>query len=175
MSVRLCLGRLSVPGRSGCGGGGGGGARRLAAWSSSSSSFSSLPDNNGGANVALSAAAAAGAGPSSSGHGAADNSSNDISSSSSNTVNTVNTTTADNVRRRVGRAQQALQLKESRGHIDVKGARSTFSEFAASELTQLADVMPPGGGQDRWRGAVAVVGLHRRTYSCCIQLTAHSA
>ena len=57
--------------------------------------------------------------------------------------------------RRLGRALQALQLEESRGHCDVRGARSLFSEYAASELARLGDLLPPGGGKDRWRDAVA--------------------
>lgn len=58
--------------------------------------------------------------------------------------------------KRVGRALQALKLEESRGHCDVRGARSLFSEFAASELVRLGDVLPPGGSRDRWQRAVAV-------------------
>jgi hypothetical protein len=59
------------------------------------------------------------------------------------------------VGKRVGRALQALQYEESRGHIDVRGRASLFSEYAARELTQLADALPPGGGRERWQGAVA--------------------
>ena len=57
--------------------------------------------------------------------------------------------------KRVGRALQALKLEESRGHCDVRGVRSLFSEFAASELVRLGDVLPPGGSRDRWQRTVA--------------------
>ena len=59
------------------------------------------------------------------------------------------------VGKRVGRALQALQLEESRGHCDVRGVRSTFSEYAADELVRLGEVLPPGGSRDRWQRAVA--------------------
>ena len=59
--------------------------------------------------------------------------------------------------RRVGRALQALQLEESKGHVDVRGARSLFSEYAANELTKIGtEVLPPGSdGRERWERAVA--------------------
>ena len=59
------------------------------------------------------------------------------------------------VGKRVGRALQALQLEESRGHCDVRGARSLFSEYAADELARLGEILPPGGSRDRWHAAVA--------------------
>ena len=59
------------------------------------------------------------------------------------------------VGKRVGRALQALQLEESRGHCDVRGARSLFGEYAADELARLGEILPPGGSRDRWRAAVA--------------------
>ena len=59
------------------------------------------------------------------------------------------------VGKRVGRALQALQLEESRGHCDVRGARSLFSEYAADELVRLGEILPPGGSRDRWHAAVA--------------------
>ena len=59
------------------------------------------------------------------------------------------------VDKRVGRALQALQLEESRGHCDVRGARSLFSEYAAEELVRLGEILPPGGSRDRWHTAVA--------------------
>lgn len=55
----------------------------------------------------------------------------------------------------MGRALLALQLEESRGHCDVRGKRSLFSEYAADELVCLGDLLPPGGGRDRWQRAVA--------------------
>jgi len=62
---------------------------------------------------------------------------------------------ASDVGKRVGRALQALQLEESRGHCDVRGSRSLFSEYAADELVRLGDILPPGGSRDRWHTAVA--------------------
>ena len=59
------------------------------------------------------------------------------------------------VGKRVGRALQALQLEESRGHCDVRGARSLLSEYAADELARLGEILPPGGSRDRWHAAVA--------------------
>ena len=62
---------------------------------------------------------------------------------------------SDDAGKRVGRALLALQLEESRGHCDVRGKRSLFSEYAADELVCLGDLLPPGGGRDRWQRAVA--------------------
>lgn len=64
---------------------------------------------------------------------------------------------AGDASRRVGRALQALRLEESRGHVDVRGARSLFSEYAASELTKIGtEVLPPGSdGRERWERRVA--------------------
>ena len=66
---------------------------------------------------------------------------------------------AGDASRRVGRALQALRLEESRGHVDVRGARSLFSEYAASELTKIGtEVLPPGSdGRERWERRVAGV------------------
>ena len=61
---------------------------------------------------------------------------------------------SDERSRRLGRALRALHLEQSQGHVDVRGARSLFSEYAASELVRLGDALPATAG-DRWSGAIA--------------------
>lgn len=147
MSVRLCVGKLSAPSRSG-----GSGARRLLWFRSapvSSTSTASCPNGDctaigrrHNAHVHSCAAAAS----------ASDESARQGSSARPPSVGS----SAVSTHKRLGRALQALRLEESRGHCDVRGARSLFSEYAASELTQLGDALPAGSVQERWRRTVAV-------------------